>query len=271
MNKRRKTNKTPIIIVCVLLVACTVLIGFTTYKPSFDCNHSECGSWEYSSARKTVENYAEENGLSVYEWPDELIELLGKNSETEEFVLNYPNLKDTYNDIDLSEYAYTDSVPLFLQWDKRWGYSSYGDDMIAISGCGPTCLSMVCVHLLGDTTLNPRTIAQFSEENGYCVPGDGTSWTLISEGGEQLGLNVEELPLDESTIIQNLELGNPIICIMGPGDFTTSGHYIVLTDYVDGQIKINDPNSVARSEKLWNYDDICSQINNLWACSAQIY
>lgn len=32
----------------------------------------------------------------------------------------------------------------------------------------------------------------------------------------------------------------------------------------DGKIKVNDPNSKANSEKLWNYDDIYSQIKNLW-------
>lgn len=34
---------------------------------------------------------------------------------------------------------------------------------------------------------------------------------------------------------------------MDHGDFTLEGHYIVMTDYVDGQIKVNDPNSNARS------------------------
>ena len=35
------------------------------------------------------------------------------------------------------------SVPLFLQWDERWGYRSYGGDFLAVTGCGPTALSMV--------------------------------------------------------------------------------------------------------------------------------
>lgn len=82
-----------------------------------------------------------------------------------------------------------------------------------------------------------------------------------------LGLNVEEVYLDESNLSQILQSGNPIICAMGPGDFTSSGHYIVLTDYIDGMIKINDPNSIARSKKLWSYDEIAGQIDNLWECS----
>lgn len=75
-----------------------------------------------------------------------------------------------------------------------------------------------------------------------------------------------EIPLDESRIIRNLEVGNPIICVVGPGDFTTTGHFIVMTEYIDGKIKINDPNSRKRSNQLWEYADIEDQIINLWVC-----
>ena len=271
MTKRRKTSISPIIIIFTIIIALVLSVTLnscTKRKSDFECNHnaSENKNTE-KSAVETVVSFAADNGLALEDWPTELIELLKKNPETEDFVLNYPLLKDTYQDIDLSEYADTDEVPLFMQWDKRWGYTPYGEDMLAISGCGPTCLSMVCVHLLNDTSLNPRVIAQFSEENDFCAPGDGTKWTLISEGGVMLGLNVEEVYLDESNISQILQSSNPIICAMGPGDFTSSGHYIVLTDYVDGMIKINDPNSIARSEKLWSYAEIVGQIDNLWECS----
>ena len=51
---------------------------------------------------------------------------------------------------------------------------------------------------------------------------------------------------------------------MGPGDFTSTGHFIVLTGYKDGKISVNDPNSHKNSEKLWSYEDIKDQIMNLW-------
>lgn len=51
---------------------------------------------------------------------------------------------------------------------------------------------------------------------------------------------------------------------MKSGNFTTEGHFIVLTGTSDGKIKVNDPNSRARS-KLWDYETIEGQIKNLWA------
>ena len=68
-----------------------------------------------------------------------------------------------------------------------------------------------------------------------------------------------------------LEHGNPIILAMGPGDFTASGHYIVLTGVVDGLFAVNDPNSPERSSRLWSYEEISGQIRNIWAVSGRDY
>ncbi len=219
-----------------------------------------------SNGNSVISDFAKKHNLTLHDWPESLIALLERNPETAEFVLNYPLKKDLRPDIDLREYVNSSEVPLFLQWDERWGYSEYGGEMMGLSGCGPTCLSMVCVFIFNDPQYTPRYIADFAQQYGYCLPGNGSSWTLISEGGIKLGLDVIEIPLDENRIIRNLEVGNPIICVMGPGDFTSSGHFIVMTDYVDGKIKVNDPNSPARSQKLWDYDSMKGQIRNLWVC-----
>ena len=105
---------------------------------------------------------------------------------------------------------------------------------------------------------------RFASQNGYYVSGSGSSWTLISEGAAKLGFDVTEIPLDKNRILSNLEVGNPIICAMGPGDFTTTGHFIVLVGCQDGLLQVNDPNSIQNSQTLWSYEDICGQIRNLW-------
>ena len=64
-----------------------------------------------------------------------------------------------------------------------------------------------------------------------------------------------------------LENGNPVILAMGEGDFTTTGHYIVLTGLENGFFKVNDPNSVENSRKLWSYEQLEGQIRNIWEIS----
>jgi hypothetical protein len=222
---------------------------------------------DLTKAKETISAFAEENSLSLDDYPESLVRLLARNPEIEDFVLSYPLEHDKEHSVDLSDCVNTGSVPLLMQWDKRWGYITYGDDVAALTACGPVCLSMAALYVTGDASLSPGRIIEFSKENSYCVYGSGSSWTLISEGGEKLGLDVTELPLVESLITDNLKDGHPIICIMGPGDFTTSGHFIVMTSYEDGKIKINDPNSRERSSMLWEYDDIYDQILNLWVIS----
>ena len=167
--------------------------------------------------------------------------------------------------IDISK-DMTGGIPRLYQTDSRWKKKSYGTNVMEVNGCGPTCLSMVSIYLLDDCRYTPLYVAEFAERNGYSVDGNGSSWSLISGGGKVLGLDVTEIPLDEKRIIRNLKAGNPIICIMGPGDFTSTGHFIVMTEYIDGKIKVNDPNSKLRSEKLWDLSDIKNQIRNLWVC-----
>lgn len=218
-------------------------------------------------AERTVAAFADYSNISYSAYPQSMIELLYANPETRSFVLEYPFEHDKTHIVDLSEYAESETVPLFMQWDKRWGYIPYGADVAGITACGPVCLSMVAYYLTGDEAMSPDKIIQFAIDEGYCVPGNGSAWTLISQGAKQLGLNVKELPLVEARIRKQLEEGNPVICIMGPGVFTTTGHFIVLTGYEDGKFRVNDPNSMERSSKLWAFDQFSDQIRNLWAIS----
>ena len=197
------------------------------------------------------------------QYPEELIQLLEGNAETVDFVLGYPEKKDaapaeTVGDVTQGE------IPLLLQWDERWGYAYYADDMIAINGCGPTVISMVAAGLTGDNTITPYRVAQFSAENGYYAGDSGTSWSLMTEGARQFGIYGEEMGLSESEVLTALENGHPIICSMRPGDFTTTGHFVVLTGVEDGKIRVNDPNSRERSGKLWDYSRLEYQLINLW-------
>ena len=260
MLKEKKRLLKPLVLLMLILAA---LMGA---KPLYYLYRDISFSWEErSEAAHRVKNYAEETGISFGEYPWDVIELLENNPETESFVLNYPFREKM--DIDLSSYS-RDSVPLFLQWDPMWGYEKYGSSIIAVTGCGPTALSMAGYYLTGDASVNPKEMAAFSREKGYYEPGYGSSWTLISQGGPKLGLTVKELPLVKKKMVNALEAGHPVILALGAGDFTTAGHYIVLTGVEDGKFRVNDPNSRVRSQRLWSYEELEGQIRNIWEISA---
>ena len=195
----------------------------------------------------------------------DLNKMVKANSETKKFARSY--FFDAFKkpEIDLEGEVTKGEIPHFLQWDKRWGYRNYGGSMIAVSGCGPTCLSMVVCGLTGETKWNPLEVARFSRKNGYYLPGTGTAWSLMQEGAEKLGLQFKEVPAVEGTVKKRLEEGKPIICSVKKGDFTSTGHFIVLAALnPDGTVKVNDPNSKIRSEKSWEISQILPQVRAMW-------
>ncbi len=196
--------------------------------------------------------------------PPELQKLYEKNPEARKFVLNYEKNRDKNFPVQLDKEIRQEGVPLLLQWDKRWGYHIYAGHVMGLTGCGPTSLSMVALHLTGNEDYNPTYMANFSEEHGFADDKNGTAWALISEGAPLLGIEAIEITPDKNRMIENLQAGNPIICVVGPGDFTDEGHFIVLTGYTDGGFTLNDPNRVANSQKTWPYETLRKQILNLW-------
>ncbi len=248
-----------------LLLPVLVVAALLLTKPAYNLYRDISFHWEERSEQEhRVKAYAETMGISYGEYPISLIELFERNPETEGFVLNYPFRKDLEPDFDSFS---QETVPLFLQWDPVWGYKPYGSDFLAITGCGPTCLAMAGYYLTGDRNMTPDKIAKFAWRGGYYEPGYGSSWTLISEGAKELGLEVQELPLVKKKIDTALEAGNPVILALGPGDFTSSGHYIVLTGLEEEGYRVNDPNSRVNSRKLWTYEALEGQIRNIWAVS----
>ena len=200
-------------------------------------------------------------------YPEKLKEMAQKNSETIDFVYNYPQLKDEVWNIDLTEESQSDQVPLLMQWDERWGYITYNGGMMGYGGCGPTTLSMVVLYLTRDASATPAAVAAYAESAGYCVPGSGSTWSLIKEGCEHYGLHASEVAMVENRIRDKLDEGCPVVVNVGPGDFTDSGHYMVIVGYNDQGFIINDPNSRTNSEKRWTFDQLNGQVRNLWAMS----
>lgn len=261
---RRRRRVLPKLFFAVLVLGAVLL-----FRAAY--NSSEVNEWlthgESSasvSTMRVLRSYAKKHGFDVSEYPQELIALYERNKDARQFVLDYPLKKDEEQAVDLSDLAGCDSVPLLMQWDERWGYRSYNSNIIGLAGCGPTCLSMVAIYLRGDTSMNPLWMCQYAEQRGYNVVGSGTAWSFMTEGARSLGLDVTEIPMDETRILNNLEVGNPIVCVVGPGDFTTTGHFIVLTGCKNGKITVNDPNSIENSQKLWTFEQLQGQVQGLW-------
>ena len=200
------------------------------------------------------------------EIPEALEVFAQKYPEAAGFVSDYPAHYRDHPSKDVSGEVKKGVVPLFIQWDERWGYEDYGGNYFAVNGCGPTCLSMVVCGLTGETDANPYAVACYSQAQGYYTPGSGTSWSLMTRGAAHYGLDATRVDLSAEAITGALAQGRVIIASMKPGDFTYTGHFIVLTGLDgDGRVRVNDSNSRINSAKSWDAQTLVDQMKGAWS------
>ena len=220
---------------------------------------------ENATPEQMLEVFMDYYDLSASDYPQVVREAFATAKENVEYLLNFPFLKDVKQDVDISGYDISKGVPLFIQWDERWGYLPYAGNYAGLAACGPTCLSMVAYYLTGDPIYTPVYMMEYAEANGYCGNRQGTYWSFFTEGAVKLGFIVKEEYKTEQKLKNLLNEGKLIILSMGPGHFTSAGHFIVVTGYENGYFTINDPNSYENSARKWKYEEFQDQIKNIWS------
>lgn len=151
----------------------------------------------------------------------------------------------------------------YLQWDTRWkdvDYSAPGEKTtIGAAGCGPTCMAMV-IASLKDKSVTPVDTCAWSKSHGYKAANQGTYYSYFGPQAQAYGLEVAQLntvsgyhnpsATCHKQALKELDKGNWVIACMGPGRWTSSGHFVLVHEAVDGHVYINDPNSTqAQKEK----------------------
>ena len=197
-------------------------------------------------------------------YPTELLLSGAGNPEMTDFMYGFLTTDGTVTG-GFTDAEQPEDYPLFLQYDVRWGYSAYGSSgNLACTGCGPTCLSMAVFYLTGNRDCTPDAVAAYSLEHNHYIEVVGTAWALLNDYPAQFGLSSYQIKLREANLKAELDKGRVLICSVRPGDFTSSGHFIVIYGYDENGFKINDPKSVYRSRLSWTYEQIQDDIKATW-------
>ncbi|MCI8965610.1 MAG: SH3 domain-containing protein [Clostridia bacterium] len=132
----------------------------------------------------------------------------------------------------------------YNQADTRWANELYTStnnktQTMKSSGCGPTACAMVVTASKG--TILPTTMAKLFVDNGYRTKSDGTAWSAFSFTADYFGFNEYYTTANYNTAMEYLEKGYYVIASCSSGLFTTSGHFIFLTDLSNDTISVYDP------------------------------
>jgi len=195
--------------------------------------------------------------------PDILLQHLAVIPEMKDFTLNYPAMINIVFDGEFETEIVKGEVPLYLQYDNRWGYADYSKDILALRGAGPTALSMAYTYLMEDGSKNPIKIADYATEMGYLDDEGNTHWSLMTTGAESLGLKSTEIDTKKEDMIDAIVDGHVLICMVSKGDFTTDSSFILIHDYKDGFFYLKDPWSEARSMVGWDFKRLRGQIKKI--------
>lgn len=277
--RRQKVLINRAIIAVLVLVAAFIIICIATAKDDKETEPKTKATAENDQSKEKEKTKKQDPSLSEeieevraeateQEYPAEIIELLDRNPETVDYVANYGEKKDDAPAEDIGADFVAGNIPTLFQWDERWGYTMYGPSPMGITGCGPTCLSMVLIGVTGDPAITPDKVAAYSTQQGFITEDSGSLWQLMSDGARNWGVQVSEAyPGDEEYIKNTLQSGAPIICSMQKGTFTDVGHFIVLTSYEEGYVTVHDPFRKSNSHSNWKYADIMPEISACWSYS----
>lgn len=153
---------------------------------------------------------------------------------------------------------------------QAWSGQAFGGGTIGSSGCSVTCIAMVLSYESNSTILPSDVVNKIAERTGsynkFYVGDAGQSWSIFPNVAKYYGYNCHAL--SEKSVKSMLKSGHPVIASCKAGEFTSNGHFIVLTGITsDGKVTVNDPNYNHRnkSSKHYDFESISSQFKGYWS------
>lgn len=152
----------------------------------------------------------------------------------------------------------------YNQSDTRWAEYLYGgQDPLKKYGCGPTVLAMI-VSSFTNQTLLPPEMADWAAANHYWAPRSGTAHNFIPECAAAFGFQANSFQnFTVEGVLSELSSGHILVALMGPGHFTGSGHFIIITDYWTGtQVRVADPASLDNTQSPWEVQTLLDELSH---------
>lgn len=166
---------------------------------------------------------------------------------------------------------------IYYQTDPRWKNIKYAvkgeSSTIGGSGCGPSSMAMV-LATWKDKSVTPQTECAWALAHGYKCLNSGTFYSYFVPAAKRYGLTCTQL--NGASIYGNayspyhaqakqaIDNNHLVIACMGKGNWTRSGHYVVVWNIKGNTIYINDPASSKTSRTQGDYSLFKKQVKYYW-------
>lgn len=170
-----------------------------------------------------------------------------------------PSLEDTlYPDIAHERFP---EVIVYLQQD--FFNAPFGNRYIGQNGCGITTFAMLATYMTDSYQTPPVMAAQYKQY--YDDETHGTNGDLFINVPCEMGFYLDKVSYDLEEVIQALKKGQVVISRQEKGDFTSSGHYILIQHYnqEDGTFQVRDSNVYNYGSKAGHKTDRFTRYNIL--------
>ena len=172
---------------------------------------------------------------------------------------------------------------VYMQTDKRWKSLPYrvkGETAtIGGSGCGPTAAAMAIETLTG-RTFTPVDACKWSVDHGYKALNQGTYYSYFVPQFRAFGIECRQMlgsslhnkpdhPIHDR-VKEYIKDGCWAIALMGPGTWTSGGHYVLMWDW-NAKIRINDPASTKDKRLNGDPDTFRREVKQYWLIDARDY
>lgn len=169
----------------------------------------------------------------------------------------------------------------YLQKDSRWKDKPYrvpGEtSTIGSAGCGPTSAAML-IATLKNPSFTPVEGCKWAVDHGYKALKQGTYYSYFKAQFAEYGIDCDQMnwtntygkPNDKNhaQAFDLLARGYYLIALMGKGQWTTGGHFIVVW-WEDNKVHINDPASTKTERLNGDLTLFKSQVKYYWWIDAR--
>lgn len=196
----------------------------------------------------------------------QLLELALAQPEAIDFVASYPDSNKSAQAY--SDAAHKGTAPTLYDWDARWGAVDYAGHAMALTGSGPTSISMAYMGLTGSNDKTPADVAALVSADNLATGDSSMSSEAVEKVASSLGLTAKSYTSGRQTLLDVLDAGTYILAEVKAGALTDATHWVlVTTENENGTVLVHDPTSPEATARAWDPATIASACDSFFGLS----